>query len=54
VPVVDADSDSSVLLLYGHNIRHPLRVVANFEEPCVDLLDNLLFDAEEKAGTLPP
>ncbi|PKI73418.1 hypothetical protein CRG98_006188, partial [Punica granatum] len=52
VLVVDTDSDSSVLLFHWHNICHPLGIVADFEEPRVDLFDYLFFDAEEKAGPL--
>ncbi|PKI41847.1 hypothetical protein CRG98_037752 [Punica granatum] len=44
---VDQDVD------VGHNVRHPFRVVADLQETRINLVDDLLFDAEEKAGSLP-
>ncbi|PKI63072.1 hypothetical protein CRG98_016523, partial [Punica granatum] len=52
VSVVDAYSDSSIILLHGYYICHPLGVVANFQESRVDLFNDLLFDAEEETGSL--
>ncbi|PKI77269.1 hypothetical protein CRG98_002338, partial [Punica granatum] len=52
ISVVDADSDSPVLLFHRYDICHPLEIVADFEESHVDLFDDLLLDAEEEAGSL--
>ncbi|PKI46760.1 hypothetical protein CRG98_032850, partial [Punica granatum] len=52
VSIVDADSDPSILLFHWHNVCYPLRIVPDFEESRVDLLDDFFLDAEEKTSPL--
>ncbi|PKI77645.1 hypothetical protein CRG98_001983 [Punica granatum] len=52
IAIVDTDSDFPILLFHWDDVHYPFKVIAYLQESRIHLLDDLLFNAEKKVGSL--